>query len=169
MKKNTLFILLLVLFILLGCFIPYRNGLVFLDEQTKQLLAFAPLKQNQSFQIQFTHSIHLSPVVETYEVTAANELKLIEFSYEDFAVGMPSQAEAGEKFVQANGKYYIKNMNRIFPYIILRVGEVKANHMVIMNDRIIPMTRFTEPGSIVEMKMVKLSVWDQWKGVNIDD
>jgi len=169
MRKKLIFALFIMVLIALFCLIPYRNAVVFYKDRPQEILAFAPLIQNQSFQIKYIHSIHLSPVVETYEGTSLNEIRQIELMYEDFAIGMPSEAEGEEKFVQADGKYYIKNMNRIFPYIYLRVGEVKANHTVIIDDKAIPMTTFTEAGSVIKIQISNLSIFDQWKGVNIID
>ena len=54
-------------------------------------------------------------MVESYTVTKGNEIKQIELMYEDFAIGMPENADAGETFEHRNGKYYIKNMDNRFP------------------------------------------------------
>ena len=56
--------------------------------------------------MKYIHSIHLSDVVESYTVTKGNEIKQIELMYEDFAIGMPENAAAGETFEHRNGKYY---------------------------------------------------------------
>lgn len=163
---------LLFLFICIGLglsFIPSKETISFYDVRTKERIAFLPLDKSQSFSIQYTHSIHLSIVEETYELTKDDEIRQIELMYEDFAIGMPSHAEGNERFVQENGKYYIKNMNRTFPEIVLRVGEVAANHQLAFEDKAIAMTSFTSPGSVLRIKYSKLNMWEQMKGVNIFD
>ena len=167
MKKFLVSLFMMLVIAVVLCFIPIRSAVVFYPERSHDLLAFAALQSAQQFHIQYTHSIHLSPVVETYEKTAANEIRQVELIYEDLAIGMPSDAGEGETFVQEDGRYYIKNMNRIFPYIYLRVGEVKANHSFIIEEKVIPMTTFTEPGSVIKIQIEKLSIFDQWRGVNL--
>ncbi|WP_042349449.1 DUF1850 domain-containing protein [Bacillus massiliigorillae] len=167
MVKKILIIVTLLIIIL--CFIPFSPAVVVYKVHTNDMLAYATLSSNQQFQIEYIHSIHLSPVVETYERTANNEIKQIELTYEDFAIGMPSQAEGQEKFVEKDGKYFIKNMNRIFPTITLRVGRVVANHTFIIGDKSIAMSSFTEPGSVIRIEVKKLSLWQSWKGVKMFD
>lgn len=167
--KLSLFILLLVLAGIVLSFVPFRTSVSFYDAKTKELIAFMPIKKGQLFSIQYTHSIHLSLVEETYEVTNQLEIRQIELMYEDFAIGMPSDAVGSERFVQKDGKYYIKDMNRIFPEIVLRVGKVVANHQLVLGNMTVPMASFSEPGSALIIKPAKLNMWEQWKGVNVFD
>lgn len=170
--KNKIIVFSSLSFILLiigACFLPLDSAVVFYKGNSDKLLGYAPLQKNQTFQIQFTHSIHLSPVVETYEAAENEEIRQIEISYEEFAIGMPSQAEGNEKFIKKNGKYYIKNMNRIFPSIHLRIGKVIANHTFRTGQKSVPFSSFAEPGSVVTINIEKLSIWEKWKEVNIID
>ena len=50
-------------------------------------------------------------------------MKQFELMYEDFSIGMPAHAAEGETFERKNGKYYLKNMNRVFPSFDLRTGK----------------------------------------------
>jgi hypothetical protein len=87
--------------------------------------------------------------------------------YEDFAIGMPSNAENGETFEQINGAYYIKNMKRDFPYFHLRIGQVRANHTVIFKNKEYPLSHSISPGTSVKVEIRKLNFFKQWEGVNI--
>ncbi len=82
--------------------------------------------------MKYTHSIHLSDVVESYVVTKDHEIKQFELMYEDFAIGMPENASEGETFEHSDGKYYLKNMDKISPSFDLRIGKVRANHTLIV-------------------------------------
>lgn len=82
-------------------------------------------------------------------------MKLYELMYEDFAIGMPENASEGEIFEQKEGKYYIKNMNRIFPMFDLRVGKVRANHTVVFKEKDYPLAQFIEPGTWTRIKTKK--------------
>ena len=112
-KKSMVFLTLLLLFIALLGFIPYKQVIAFSYQDQGELLAYLPLKRDKTFQIEYTHSIHLSKVTETYQLSD-HLIKQTELSYDDFAVGMPSNAEGKEVFKEKDGTYYIKNMNRTF-------------------------------------------------------
>ena len=74
---------------------------------------YIPLYGEYHFKIKYTHSIHLSDVVESYKITPTQKIQQYELMYEDFSIGMPSNAEEGETFEEINGSYYIKNMDRV--------------------------------------------------------
>lgn len=97
-------------------FIPIKQTVVF-EYQNKGKVIVFPVKENRTFKIKYTHSIHLTDVVESYTITGDGSIKLFELMYEDFAIGMPENASDGETFEQKNGKYYIKNMNRVFLHL----------------------------------------------------
>jgi len=148
-------------------FIPLQEALVFEPKQMKQDFVYLPLKNDSPFQIKYTHSIHLSDVVESYQVTSDMKIKQYELMYEDFSIGMPSNAEGDEIFEQKDGKYYISNMNRILPNFILRTGQVRANHRVIYEEVEYPLARFIKPGTSVKVEIQNLNLFQLWKGVNI--
>lgn len=166
--RLTLFLPILNLaFIPILLFTPMKECLVFQFQNSGHVLAYIPISKGDPFQIKYTHSIHLSDVVDFYFVTKDGNIKQYELMYEDFSIGMPANASEGETFVQKNGKYYLKNMNRIFPSFDLRVGKVRANHTLIYDQKEYPLSRFIEPGTWVRLKIERINLWQQWKGVNI--
>lgn len=166
-KFLTLSIFIIIIIIIILAFIPQYQALVFQPNDSKADLAFIPIKDETTFQIKYTHSIHLSDVVESYKITPSQKLEQVELMYEDFAIGMPSNAEAGETFEQINGSYYIKNMKRIFPFFHLRIGQIIANHTVIFNNKEYPLSQTIVPGTSVKVEIRKLNYFELWKGVNI--
>lgn len=146
-----------------------KEALVFKYQNTERVLAYLPLKTEQAFKIKYTHSIHLSDVVESYQVTRDGNIKQYELMFKDFAIGMPSEAEKGEVFEEKDGMYYIKNMNRIFPHFDLRTGKVRANHKVIFNGVEYPLSNYIKPGTWVRLKFEKINLLQQLKGANILD
>jgi len=60
--------LLLIATIAFLLFFPFTETIAFYQEDREELLAFLPIQDDNSFQIQYTHSIHLTDVVETYEL-----------------------------------------------------------------------------------------------------
>lgn len=175
MKQHKLHLAIIVLAI---CFIiaitmiavfPYQQAIVFQPNYSAAKPAYILIKDKTQFQIKYTHSIHLTDVVESYEITEDQKIHQYELMYEDFAIGMPSNAEAGETFEQVNGKYYIKNMKQVFPFFHLRIGQVRAQHRVIFNKKEYPLSRSIKPGTSVKIEIRKLTIFEQWKGANILD
>ncbi|WP_066294841.1 DUF1850 domain-containing protein [Bacillus sp. FJAT-29937] len=167
-KRNSAIKLILILSsIAIMLFIPFREGLVFEYQDSGKTLAYIPFSKEERFQIIYTHSIHLTDVVESYETTGQYEIKQYELMYEDFSIGMPENASEGEVFEQRNGKYYLKNMNRIFPYFDMRIGRIRANHRVVYNNVEYPLSKYIEPGTWIRIKIEKMNLLQLLKGVNI--
>lgn len=166
--KLGLIIIPLLLLIAFLFFFPYKQILAFTYEDKEDILAYLPIKKEDTFQIKYTHSIHLSDVIETYSASE-KQITLKELSYKDFAVGMPSNAEGDEVFEERNGTYYITNMNRHFPYIDLRLGQVRADHRIIYKDHTYTLSNFIKPGTWIRISPKKISFFEQLKGVNISE
>ncbi|WP_228275865.1 DUF1850 domain-containing protein [Gracilibacillus oryzae] len=151
--------------------LPINTALVFYKENTNKIEAYLPVKEGETFHIAFTHSIHLTDVIEKYEVTADLEIKQNEIVYEHFGIGMPSNASEGEQFVYENGKYHIKNLNNIFPYINIRNGKTVSRNRLIWgedNEHTVWFNQYFEPGAWFRMKVEKLTYWEYFRGVMID-
>lgn len=148
-------------------FFPYKSCLVFYESRTSDLVAYLPLQTDQQFQIRYTHSIHLSDVIESY--TVFNELFILQsLEYEDFAIGMPSGAEEGETFREENGKYYIENMNRKMPGFTLFVGDVDRDLALRYDKREYDLKKFLIRGESYRFVPERLSLFQLMKGVNMD-
>lgn len=169
MKSRQIILYLFIFFVLImiQAFIPLQQAIVFQPNHSTAKLAYLPVKDDFQFQIKYTHSIHLSDVVESYAITDKRMIQQYELMYEDFSIGMPANAENGEIFEQVNGKYYIKNMKLVLPYFHLRIGQVRANHRVIYKNKEYPLSRVLQPGTSVKVEIKKLNFFQQWKGVNI--
>lgn len=166
-RKKVFPLLLILTVIAIILFIPIRIGLVFEFQDTGRILAYIPFSKEAQFKIKYTHSIHLSDVVESYQVTKHGYIKQYELMYEDFAIGMPENASEGEIFEQIDGKYFIKNMNRVFPSFDLRTSQVRAKHTVIYKHNEYLLSKSIQPGTWVRIKIVKMNLLQQLKGVNI--
>jgi hypothetical protein len=159
----------LLLVLLTSFFIPFYPALVFEHVKSGEILAFQGVEKNQKFDILYTHSVHLTPVLEKYILTDEYKIKQYELVYENYNVGMPSNVSEGEEFVVEDGKIHIKNMNRQFPYINLSVGEVVANHRLLINNQTIPFSNFVTPGTLVKIHYQKLTLYQYLKGDEIID
>jgi hypothetical protein len=165
--KRFLFLILLTLIVAIILFFPIKQALVFEIQKTGEILVYLPIKQDDSFKIKYTHSIHLSNVVESYKLTKNDEIMQYELMYEDFAIGMPANSAEGEVFEEKGGKYFIKNMKRTFPSFYLRVGRVRANHTLIYKEKEFPLSNSITPGTSVHILVKRINLLQMMKGVDI--
>ena len=166
-RKKYIYLFIVVIFIVLIFMVPFKKSIVCKKIHSKEILAFMPVQKEQTFQIQYTHSIHLSEVKESYKILKNNDIRQYELMYDDTSIGMPSEAEEGEVFIRKNGHYYIKNMKRDFRKFNLSTGQVVANHRLIYKNKTYPFKNFIKPGTIITIEVKKLSLLQLLKGVNI--
>ncbi|MGI2327406.1 DUF1850 domain-containing protein [Planococcus sp. YIM B11945] len=169
MKKRTFyfFLGLLASFFLL-MFMPLKENYVFINNENNQVAAYLPLT-DLSFQIKYTHTIHLSDVIESYQVLQDNTLMATELEYEDFNIGMPSNAEKGERFVEKDGKYFIKNMQRKMPEFRLFIGDVESELSLLTNHEKFDLKKTLERGTSYTVKVQRLSIFQQLKGESLSE
>jgi len=165
-KRILLFLLILSICAAL-LFIPFKKSLVFYENRTSHVVAYLTLHSEHHFQIRYTHSIHLSDVVESYDVQ--HDLFILQsLEYEDFAIGMPSGAEEGETFREKDGKYYIENMNRSLSDFTLFVGDVDRDLALRYDNREYDLKEFLTRGESYRFEPERLSFFQLMKGVNMD-
>ncbi|MEI3607280.1 DUF1850 domain-containing protein [Pseudogracilibacillus sp. SE30717A] len=166
-------IILLILFVIVFISIPTKSALIFYERNTDTISAYLPIESGETFQIIFTHSIHLTDVVEKYIITKDNKIKQYEFIFEEFGIGMPSNAETDEEFVYEDGKYHIKNMNNIFSSMKIRNGKTVSEHRLVWEKNGIKhqvyFNNYFEPGDWFTVKIEKISLIESWKEVKIRD
>ncbi|KIL47444.1 DUF1850 domain-containing protein [Jeotgalibacillus campisalis] len=164
-----IFCLALILFLLIAIFIPVKKALTFQDLRSREILAYLPIKEDQTFQLEYTHSIHQSTVIDTYTVLPDHQIQQTELQYEDMAIGMPSNAMFdGEIFVEKDGKYFIKNMNRVFPSINLRTSQVVISHKIKTEGSTYKMHDFIAPGSLINLEVKDLTMFQLLRGVKMN-
>ncbi|HWO96774.1 MAG TPA: DUF1850 domain-containing protein [Bacillus sp. (in: firmicutes)] len=167
MKKAIILFYVSVIGLFFLLFIPLQYTLVFEYENTGKLLAYMKMDQGREFQIKYTHSIHLSDVLETYEIDRKGTVTQKQLEYEDFAIGMPSDAQGNEKFIEKDGRYIITDMNRTFQYVDLRIGQIVANHTLLYNKKEVPFSSFIKEGTWIRIDYRRISLWEASKGVNV--
>src|SRR5699024_6279185 len=165
-KKTAIIAIIIFLAGIALSVIPFHSALVFYKENTNHIEAFLPIDKGDGFQIIFKHSIHLTDVMDNYDI------KQNEIVYEEFGIGMPSNAEEGETFVYEDGKYHIKDLDNIFPSMNVRNGKTvsetrlawgnQSEHMVWFND-------YFKPGAWFTLKIEKLTLWQYLKGVRMHE
>src|SRR5699024_1064494 len=163
-----------MIILLIILFTPFKSTLVFYERNTDHITAYLPIQATEKFHITFVHSIHLSDVVEKYEITETGKIKQYEMIFEQFGIGMPSTIEDDEEMVYEDGKYHIKNMNNVFESLNIRNGKTVSKHRLAWLDaaaqeHTVPFNDYFEPGNWYKLKVEKISYYTAWKEVKIHD
>jgi hypothetical protein len=159
--KRIIGIILIVSVLAAASLHPAFLGLIIEDGETGERLAFMNIKPEEEFSIKYIHSIHRTPVLETYHANEEGKIIQTEMRFEEFGVGMPSGATGTEVFTQKDGAYILSNMYRTFPLLDIRTGQIIANHTLLYDGHEYPFSSFSEKGSWVRIKTEKVNVW-QW-------
>lgn len=162
MKKIFVSILGLVILIMFSM-VPFFNSVVIEDGKTGKLLAYFDAKEGSEFSIEYIHSIHKTPVREIYQVHQ-KEILQTEMRFQEFGVGMPSGAAEGEVFKHKGESYILSNMKRTFPSLDIRIGQIIANHTLLLKGNRYPFSKISGKGSWVSIKAEKLNVWQRLIG-----
>lgn len=167
--KKWLALIILVLSVVM-VFIPYERSITFTETRTEQpVMFYLPLDKEYNFQIIFTHSIHLTDVIESYQVLPTNELQLLSMQYEDVAIGMPSSAEAGQTLIYENGRYILRYDDAKLKEFTLHIGDVDYKLNLQHNNEVIPLKEKLTRGKSYVLKVEKLSFYQKMKGAELDE
>lgn len=155
-KISFLILTSLLLLIIVFPFFPY---LEIIDGNSNKVLYKTPISTEEKFSIKFIHSIHLTPVEEIYYIDRNLNVVLTEVSFDTYSVGIPSELNENEILEFKDGRIIIKNMNRQFPFIDLRVGQVISNHTLTINNETLDLAEIASPGAPVRIKATRLSIF----------
>ncbi|MBO8137853.1 MAG: DUF1850 domain-containing protein [Desulfotomaculum sp.] len=112
--------------------------LIVQDHQTGEVLFKKGMNIDESFTLEYVHSITKQPVQEIFYVKDKDTLALKEMYYDSFGSNLPVGPEklAGETttFIVEDNYYKITYENRVFDRVPLRVGQVVADHQLIFQD-----------------------------------
>lgn len=158
-----LFSLLLLTVVGVLVVIPFNPYLVIRDTDTNRLIWSGQIQEHGTFSIRWTHSIHRTPVEETYLIRNGHIL-LSEITFQDYGIGMESELAPGEKLITQDGQFRIVNMNRVFPALHLFIGQVRANHTLLYAGAEIPLSRIDRPGAAITIQVEKRSLLNQIGG-----
>lgn len=136
---KPLFLTLLILFLIV---VYLLNNHVVLFKvrkyETGEIVYNKFLKPEETFTLEYIHSVTAQPVYEVFYVKDKNTLALKEMRYDSFGANLPVGPEklSNEEttFIHEDGYYKVLYENRSFKIVPLRVGQVIADHTLVFED-----------------------------------
>lgn len=125
---------------------------------------YIKVSKENKFNIRYTHSIHLTDVLENYEITDSNQIRLLSMEYEDVAIGMPAHAEEGQTLSYENGKYILGFDNRKLDSFVLYVGDINQELAFIYDGETYDLKKWLERGNAFLFEIKRISLFDKLKG-----
>ena len=136
---------------------PY---LVLSNTATGQVLYRVPLQEGETFSLSHIHSLHQSPVLETYTIRDG-QIALILLEFETFGAGLPEVLEPDQTLTRLEtGGMRIDGFTR--PILDLRVliGHT-AEHTLHVANRSIPLLTLDQAGQSVQFAPRQLNIWQR--------
>lgn len=170
MKRAHLFLIVLVLGIIFF-FSPLYTVFSFQETRTNNPeMYYINVSKEHKFNIRFTHSIHLTDVLESYEITKNNQIKPLSMEYEDVAVGMPAHAEEGQNLSYENGKYKLEYENKTLDNFTIFIGDIDMDLFFLYDGETYNMKKSLHRGSSYLFEVQTISLFDKLRGaVMIDE
>ena len=169
-KKLTLPILSVVILICLTYFfLPIHKVFTFTDYRSDHPKNFyVKLEDELEFQIRYVHSIFLTDVIENYELTNDNAIRLLSMQYEDVGIGLPGYAEEGETIEYEDGMYTLTYKENIIDSFVLFVGDVDADLAFIYKGKQIDLKAYLTKGKSYTFDVQRQSMYQKMRGVTMN-
>jgi len=121
------------------------------------------IRVGDTFTLTYIHSVTKQPVYEVFKVEAKQILSLVEMRYDSFGANLPvgseHMSEETTSFTIQDGYYMIRYENRKFKLVPLMVGQVVADHTIVMNNgEALRLLDITSGGTYVDI-YVKPLLW----------
>ncbi|WP_438296302.1 DUF1850 domain-containing protein [Sporosarcina sp. FA15] len=168
-KKAVPFITFFICSVAILFFIPIKPAFTFTEHRVENPdVYYVPLKNTNSFQIRYVHSIHLTDVIEFYEVTADRKIRLLSMQYEDLAIGLPGYAEEGEILTVQDGVYTLTYDDNVIDSFVMLVGDVDAELAFRYLRNELNLKKQLIRGKSYTFRVVNLSFYQMLKGVHMN-
>ncbi len=147
-----IFIIILILFVSVLYWYGNQLVVVMIPEGNLPKISFTTYK-GDVWNIKFTHSVQLTPVLEFFEVEGANDLIMTHTIYQSLGVGLPYLPSEGKFTKLPDGRFKL-DMNRPFDSVKLRTA-FQARHMIIHGDTEYDLCKLYGQGTLIEIKVMK--------------
>ena len=111
------------------------------------------LKETGEFAIEFIHSVHQSPVKETYKIEN-NMIKPVAVRFFSFGAGMQSDLEEGQVLSREGDALLITGFNNSFEELNYIVGTV-SDHLLLIKDETISLQKLCGKNAHITVRFHK--------------
>lgn len=150
--KKAFFITFPILIIL--CLWPVHVLEVRIDG-TDELVYQQRAKPGETFDVVWTHSVTLQPVIETYRLERPGKIPLVQMIFDDNGPNLPARPEFDQKWTFSGGKFIVTNYDRVFERVPVVIGAVIANHNLIYDGKETQLKDKYRPGGYVHIGLTK--------------
>lgn len=155
MAKSRI-ILTVALFILVTMF-PLFSCLTLTLANTGRLVAAVPVKEGDTFSLEFRHSVNRTPITENYRIVK-ERIILESCSFISYGAGIPEAAEdSGSVLKQEGDHILISNMNRDVEGFTQITGTY-ADHTLIMKGNRAPLASLVGTQKHLRFEIKKVSI-----------
>ena len=148
-------LIIFVLIVTICSLIPIRV-LLASDHRTGEYLKAWVIKQGEKFDVEYTHSVQLTPVIEIYSVDQEDNILLEESYFYSYGAGLPSTTPYDFEITKKGFRIY--NINEIMDNLIYRTGGVRAEHRINISGKTYPFLDFSKARTGVKFTVKKLSL-----------
>jgi len=156
MKKPFIFFIILSIVIIL--LLPIY-ALEVKIAKTEATVYQQPAKLGEQFDIIWTHSVTLQPVIETYRIDQPGKISLIQMIFDDNGPNLPARPEYDQKWLIEDGKFIVYNYDLVFEKVPVTIGSLIANHALQYNDTLTYLKEVYRPGGYVLLAITKKNIF----------
>jgi hypothetical protein len=106
--------------------------LVISDASSGRVYGAWPVGEGTEFAVEFIHSVHNSPVRDTFRVRG-RQIKAVSTRFNSFGAGMQAELEEGQEMIRDGDALVITGFSRSYKELNLIVGTV-SDHLLFIND-----------------------------------
>lgn len=129
-----------------------KRTLVLSDEDSGQVYLELPMKDGDEFSVAYTHSVHLTPVIETYEVRDT-EIYVVAAKFYTFGAGMQTDYPEGVTYTyDDDGAISLTGYNTMCKDLIYCVSKL-YDHTLTYNGQEYSLGNICGKGSLVRFEI----------------
>lgn len=121
------------------------------DTDIGKVVHAAAITPRSAFTLKYIHSVEKTPVYETYRITPAGEILLVETHVKSSGYGLP-EASATGCYHFKNGWLHVTDFNRKIAPLIFRVSYLN-DMLLIFEDHIVNLPNIATPGHRIEVRL----------------
>lgn len=138
---------------------PVLSALTIREQRTGRLIATEFL-EDDTFSLQWMHSVELEQWKETFRLTTNGEIQLIESRFKAFGAGTPDTG--GREFFLDGDWFVARGFDVVVPSLDIGVSKY-SKHRLIINNHVYPLYQWVDDGEYVSIQKEWVSPLQYWK------